>query len=73
MNLLFYQYFQRLDLTEKTTPFVPYTQNEQTDYILFALSAIYSSIIQLAHAALALGTTIHEVFELEITDLYQPF
>jgi hypothetical protein len=37
------------------------------------LQAMYYSITELAHAALALGTTIHEVFELETTDLYQPF
>jgi hypothetical protein len=73
INLLFYQYFQRFDLTEKTTTFVSYTQNEQDDYILFALSAMYESIIQLTHATLDLGTTIHQVIELETTDLYQPF
>jgi hypothetical protein len=34
---------------------------------------MYYSITQLAKEALALGTTIHDIFELEITDLYQPF
>jgi len=34
---------------------------------------MYYSITQLAHAALALGTTIHEVFELETTNLYRSF
>jgi hypothetical protein len=34
---------------------------------------MYSSIIQITHATLDLGTTIIEVIELETTDLYQPF
>jgi len=34
---------------------------------------MYYSITQLVKAALDLGTTIHDVFELELTDLYQPF
>lgn len=34
---------------------------------------MYYSIIQLAKAALALGTTINQIFELELTDLYQSF
>jgi len=73
INRLFYHYFHRSNQGEKSTTFFPYTQNEQDDFILLALSAMYYSISQLAHATLALGTTIHEVFELETTDLYQPF
>ncbi|CAF3973231.1 unnamed protein product [Rotaria sordida] len=32
---------------------------------------MYYSITQLAKAALALGTIIHDVFEVETTDLYR--
>ena len=54
----------------QTSTFIP---SEQIDFILLALSTMFYSITQLAHAALDLGTTIHEVFELETTDLYQSF
>ena len=47
--------------------------NENEDWILLGLSSMFYSIIQLAHSILQLGTTIHEVFELETTNLYQPF
>jgi len=47
--------------------------NEQIDLILICLSTIYFSFTQLANASLALGTTIHEVFELETTNLYRVF
>jgi hypothetical protein len=73
INRLFDHYFIRLNQGEKLTTFIPYAQNQQADFILLALSAMYYSITQLAHAALELGTTIHEVFELETTDLYQTF
>jgi flagellar biosynthesis chaperone FliJ len=73
INRLFNHYFHRLNQGEKLTTFVPYAQNEQADFILLALSAMYYSITQLAHTTLELGTTIHEVFELETTDLYQAF
>ena len=52
---------------------VPFVKNDQVDSIFIALSAMYYSITQLAKAALALGTSIHDVFELETTDTYQPF
>ncbi|CAF3244784.1 unnamed protein product [Rotaria sp. Silwood2] len=73
LNRLFDHYFHRYNQGEQPTTFVPYAQNEHTDSILVALSAMYYSITQLAHAALALGTTVREVFELETTDLYQSF
>jgi hypothetical protein len=47
--------------------------NQLADFILLALSTVYYSISQLADATLPLGITIHGVFELETTDLYQPF
>ncbi|CAF4220535.1 unnamed protein product, partial [Adineta steineri] len=73
INRLFDQYFQQLNHDENSTFIISYLQNQQADFILLSLSAMYYSITQLAYAALALGTTIHEVFELETTDLYQAF
>ncbi|CAF1333701.1 unnamed protein product [Adineta steineri] len=73
INRLFDQYFQQFNHDENSTIIVSYLQNQQADFILLSLSAMYYSITQLAYAALALGTTIHEVFELETTDLYQAF
>jgi hypothetical protein len=70
INQLSHHYFHRLNQREKLTTFA---LNQQADSILLALSAMYYSITQLANVALELGTTIHEVFELETTDLYQPF
>jgi hypothetical protein len=66
-NRLFNHYFQQFNEYEKLPTFVQYAQNEQADFIR-ALSAAYYSITQITHAVLALGTTIHEVFELETTD-----
>ncbi|CAF1393363.1 unnamed protein product [Adineta steineri] len=63
----------QLNHDENSTFIISYLQNQQADFILLSLSAMYYSITQLAYAALALGTTIHEVFELETTDLYQAF
>ncbi|CAF1140908.1 unnamed protein product [Rotaria sp. Silwood1] len=73
INRLFDHYFQRFNQGEQSIPFVPFAQNEHADSILLALSAMYYSSTQLAHAALGLGTTVREVFELETTNLYQSF
>lgn len=62
IRLLFTNYFQKTNEI-----------NEQIDLILICLSTIFFSFTQLANAALALGTTIHEVFELETTNLYRSF
>jgi len=61
---LFYHYFQQFKQGGKSSIFVLCTQNEQ---------AMYYSITELAHAPLALGETMHEVYKLKTTDLYQPF
>jgi len=73
INRVFDHYFHRLNQGEKPITFVPYAQNQQADFILLAISSLYYSMKQLAHAALDLGSTIHQVFELETTDLYQSF
>ena len=73
MNEVFKHYFQRVSAGEIPEDFIPYVRNDQVDSILIALSTMYYSITQLAKSALALGATIHDIFELEITDLYRPF
>lgn len=62
-------------LTQGRTPsnFIPYIQNKEADIIFVGISAMYYSTTQLAQAALALGTTIHTIFELETTTLYHAF
>ncbi len=49
---------------KKSSPLVPYAQNEQADFTLLLLSTMYYSITQLAHVALALDAIMHEVFHL---------
>lgn len=66
-------YFQRFSAGENPEVFIPYVQDDQADSIFIALSAMYYSITQLPRAALALGITIHDIFELEITDSYRLF
>ncbi|CAF4714647.1 unnamed protein product, partial [Rotaria sp. Silwood2] len=72
-NQILKHYFQRFSSGEIPQNFVPFVKNDQADSIFIAISAMYYSITELAKSALALGTTIHHVFELETTDLYRPF
>ncbi len=53
--------------------FVPYSNSDQAESIFVAILAMYYSTIQLAQAAMALGTTIHTVFELKTTAVYRYF
>ncbi|CAF2573576.1 unnamed protein product [Rotaria sp. Silwood2] len=70
-NLLIKYHFQRFLSGEIPENFVRFVKNDQADSIFIAMSAMYYSITQLAKAAL--GATIHDVFELDRTDLYRPF
>ncbi|CAF4729560.1 unnamed protein product, partial [Rotaria sp. Silwood2] len=72
-NRLIKYHFQRFLSGEIPENFVRFVKNDQADSIFIAMSAMYYSITQLAKAALALGTTIHDVFELDTTHLYRPF
>ncbi|CAF3136617.1 unnamed protein product [Rotaria sp. Silwood2] len=72
-NQLLKYYFQRFLSDEIPENFVPFFKNDQADSIFIAIPAMYYSITQLVKVALALDTTIHDVFELETTDLYCPF
>ncbi|CAF1360199.1 unnamed protein product [Adineta steineri] len=72
-NSVLKYYFQRFLDGESSDNFIPYVKNNEIDSIYITLSAMHYSIAQLAQAALSLGTTIHDVFELETTNLYQPF
>ncbi|CAF3254737.1 unnamed protein product [Rotaria sp. Silwood2] len=72
-NRLIKYYFERFLSGEIPENFVPFVKNDQADSIFIAMSAMYYSITQLTKTALALGTTIHDVFELETTDIYRPF
>jgi hypothetical protein len=63
-------YLDRLTQGDTSTNFIPYTSNNQTDLILIAISSIYFSTTELAGAAIALGTSIHAIFELETTHKY---
>lgn len=66
-------YLDRVAHGDSPSSFVPYANNEKADKILIGISAMYYSTTQLVRTALALGTQIHTIFELEITRLYQPF
>lgn len=66
-------YIDSLADGQSPTNFIPYAQNKNVDVILIGLSAMYYSTGELVQAALALGTNIHTLFELETTRLYYPF
>jgi hypothetical protein len=66
-------YIEKSGNGEEISTFVPYAHNDQADSIFVAISAMYYSTVQLVQAILALGTTIHTVFELETTDVYRDF
>ena len=52
---------------------VPYVDNERAYVIFIGIAAMHYSTTELARAALALGTNIHTIFELETTKLYRSF
>ena len=66
-------YLERITQRERLSSFVPYVDNDQAESIFVAISSMYYSTVQLAEAVLALGTTIHTVFELETTSTYRMF
>ena len=66
-------YIEKSAEGKELSSFVPYVNNDQAESIFVAISAMYYSTIQLAQAAMALGTTIHTVFELETTAVYRYF
>ena len=66
-------YLERITQRERLSSFVPYIDNDQAEAIFVAISSMYYSTVQLAEAVLALGTTVHTVFELETTSTYRMF
>ncbi|UJR20442.1 hypothetical protein I4U23_023573 [Adineta vaga] len=73
MNRLLDYYTEKFHQGEELSSFVPYIHDNQAESIFVAISAMYYSTIQLAQAAMALGTTIHTIFELETTAVYRYF
>ncbi len=73
VNRLLVHYLDRLNHGELPSSFIPYVENDKADVIFIGISAMYYSTTQLAQAALALGTNIHTIFELETTSLYRSF
>jgi len=66
-------YLDKMTQGESPSNFIPYIDNENADIIFIGISSMYYSTNQLARAALALGTSIHTIFELETTALYRSF
>jgi hypothetical protein len=73
VNRLLEHYLDRVTQGESPSNFIPYVENEKADVIFIGISAMYYSTTQLARAALALGTNIHTIFELETTNIYRSF
>lgn len=73
VNRILEHYLDRLSQGDSPSQFVPYAENDKIDVVFIGISAMHYSTIKLAQAALALGTNIHTIFELETTSLYQPF
>jgi len=71
-NVLDY-YLEKTAQNKRISNHISYVVNDQAESIFEAISAMYYSTVQLAQAALALGTTIHTVFELESTAIYRDF
>ena len=66
-------YLTRVIRGETPSTFIPYVNNDEFDMIYMALAAICYSTTELTRAALALGTSIHTIFELETTHRYEQF
>jgi hypothetical protein len=73
MERLSEYYIEKSSQGEELSTFVPFAHNDEADSICVAISAMYYSTMQLVQALLALGTTIHTVFELETTTVYRNF
>jgi hypothetical protein len=66
-------YLDRLTEGDSPSTFVPYVKNNNADVIIVGIAAMYYSTTQLIRDALALGTNIHTIFELETTNFYRTF
>jgi hypothetical protein len=66
-------YLNRFVNGELTTNFVSYATNDQADSVFIATSSMYYSTTQLAQAALDLGTTVYNIFEIETMHSYRHF
>jgi hypothetical protein len=73
MNHIFDYYKEKSAQGNELSSFIPYINSQDAEVVFVAVSAMYYSTIQLAQAALALGTTIHTIFELETTAVYRYF
>jgi hypothetical protein len=73
VNRLLDHYLDRMTQGELPSNFIPYAKNDTAYVIFIGIAALYYSTTQLARVALALGTNIHTIFELETTRLYRPF
>ncbi|CAF0802510.1 unnamed protein product [Adineta steineri] len=73
VNRLLDHYLTCLTQGEALSDFIPYADNMNVYIIFMGIAALYYSTTQLARNALALGTNIHTIFELETTTLYRPF
>ncbi len=73
MNHIFDYYKEKSVQGNELSSFVPYINSQQAEVVFVAISTMYYSMIQLAQAALAVGTTIHAIFELETTAVYRYF
>jgi hypothetical protein len=73
INRLLDHYLDRITQGDSPSTFIPYIANEKADIVFIGVSAMYYSTSQLVRNALALGTTIHTIFELETTNLYRSF
>lgn len=72
-NRLLERYLDQATQGESVLNMIPFVNNEKADGIFHGISALYFSIAQLARATLALGMSIHNIFELETTHLYRAF
>jgi hypothetical protein len=73
VNRLLEHYLDRVAQGELPLTFVPYAKNQDADLIFIGVAAMYYSTTQLVRDALALGSNIHTIFELETTSFYRPF
>lgn len=73
VNRILEYYLDQITQGQSPSNFIPYVDNEKADVVFVSISAMYYSTTQLARAALALGTNVHTIFELETTSLYRSF
>ena len=70
VNEILKYFFKQLVRGREPSRFLPYGKANQNHMTFLAISTIYYSTIDLVRSTIDLGTTVHNIFELETTNQY---